>query len=94
MHGITLIPAYMPTHLSVEANHLSLGRVLHLLPCITQAAFHLWSQPEVDLLASSHTSQCQLYYTLANPLLLGALMWNVSTTLGHIRQVVCFLLQL
>ena len=29
-----------------------------------QAAFQLWDQPEVDLLASSLTYQCQLYYIL------------------------------
>ena len=34
-HGITLIPAYIPTHLNVEANYLSWDQMLpewHLLP--------------------------------------------------------------
>ena len=41
-HDITLIPAYIPTHLNVEDNYLSQGQMLpewHLLPQITQAAF-------------------------------------------------------
>ena len=27
-HGITLIPAYIPTHLNVEADYLSWGRMV------------------------------------------------------------------
>ena len=68
--GITFIPAYIPTHLNVEADYLSLDWMLpewHLLPLVAQAAFHLWGLPEVDLLASSHSSQCQHYYTLESP---------------------------
>ena len=60
-HGITLIPAYIPTHFNVEANYMSQGQLLpdwHLLSHIAKAAFKLWSLPEVDLLASSHTTQC------------------------------------
>ena len=43
-HGITLIPAYIPIHLSVEADYLSWDWMLpewHLLPQMVQAAFHL-----------------------------------------------------
>ena len=39
-HGITLIPAYIPTHLNVEANYLSRDWLLlewHLLPWVAQA---------------------------------------------------------
>ena len=78
-HGITLIPAYIPTHLNVEAKYLSQDQMLpewHLLPQVVQAAFHLWGLPEVDLLASSHSTQCQYYYTLVSPLPLGALGLN------------------
>ena len=53
---ITLLPAYIPTHLNVEADFLSWDQLLlkwHLLPQVAQAAFHLWGLPEVDLLASS-----------------------------------------
>ena len=39
-------------------------------------AFHLWGLPEVDLLASSHTTQYQHYYTLETPLPVGALGLN------------------
>ena len=56
-HGVTLIPAYIPTHLNVEANYLSWDWMLpewHLLPQVVQAASHLWGLPEVDLLASCH----------------------------------------
>ena len=70
-HGITLIPAYIPTHLNVEADYLSQGRLVqewYLLPCIAQAAFQLWGQLEMDLLVSSHTNQYQHYYTMKNPL--------------------------
>ena len=75
-HGITLLAAYIPTHLNVQADYLSQDRLLpewHLLPQVAQAAFCLWGLPEVDLLASPHSTQCQHYFTLETPLLLGAL---------------------
>ena len=74
-HGIALIPAYIPTHLNVDANYLSWDWMLpewHLLPQMAEAAFHLWVPPEVDLLASSHSTQCWHYYTLECPLPLWA----------------------
>ena len=43
-HGITLLPAYIPTHLKAEADFLSQDQMLlewHLLPQVAQAAFHL-----------------------------------------------------
>ena len=78
-HSITLITAYIPTHLIVEANYLSWGWLLpewHLLPHIAQATFQLWGLPEVDLLASSCTTQCQQFYILETPLSLGSLGLN------------------
>ena len=75
-HGITLIPACIPTHLNVEASYLSQDWILlewHLLPQVAQGAFHLWGLPEVGLLASFCSTQCQHYYTLESPLPLGAL---------------------
>ena len=78
-HGITLLSAYIPTHLNVEADFLSQDQLLlewHLLPQVAQAAFCLWGLPEVDLLASSRSAQCQHYFTLKTPLLLGALGLN------------------
>ena len=81
-HGITLIQAYMHTHLNLEAYYLLRGRLVlewHLLPCIAQVAFHLWGPSEVDLLVSSPTNQCQQYYTLENPLPLGGLGLNAFT---------------
>ena len=78
-HGITLLPAYIPTHLNVEADFLSKDQMLlewHLLPQVAQAAFCLWGLPEVDLLASSCSTQCQHYFTLETPLPLGALRLN------------------
>ena len=74
-HGITLLPAYIPTHLNVEADYLSWNWLLlewHLLPQVAQAAFCLMVLPEVDLLASSHSTQCQHYFTLDTPLPLGS----------------------
>ena len=75
---VLLISAYIPTHLN--ADYLSSwGQMLsewHLFPQVAQAAFHLWGVPDVDLLASSHTVQCQCYYTLESPLPLGALGLN------------------
>ena len=59
-HGITLIPIYIPTHLNVKADYLSWVWMLpewHLLPQVAQTSFHLWILPEVDLLASSFTTQ-------------------------------------
>ena len=70
-HGITLIPAYIPTHLNVKADYLSQEQLLlewDLLPQVAHAAFHLWGIPEVDLLASSHSAQCQHYFTSETPL--------------------------
>ena len=60
----------------MEADYLSWDWLLpewHLLP---QVAFCLWGLPEVDLLASSHSTQCQHYFTLETPLPLGALGLN------------------
>ena len=78
-HGIILIPAYIASHLNVEADYLSQDQMLpewHLLPWVTQAAFCLWGLPEVDLLGSSHSTQCQHYDTLELPLPVGALGLN------------------
>ena len=78
-HGITFIPAYIPTHLNVEANYLSWDQMLpewHLLLQMAQAAFHLWGLPGVDLLESASSPQCQHYYTLESPLCVGALGLN------------------
>ena len=57
-HGITPIPGYIPAHLNVEAKYLSWGKLVskwHVIPCIMKITFQLWSQLEVDLLASSCT---------------------------------------
>ena len=78
-HGIILLPAYIPTHLNVEADFLSQAQMLSqrdLLPQVAQAAFHLWGLPEVDFLASSCSTQCQHYFTLETPPALGALGLN------------------
>ena len=51
-HGIILLPAYIPTHLNVEADYLSWDQLLlewHLLPQVAEETFHLWGLPEVDL---------------------------------------------
>ena len=92
-HGITLLPAYIPTHLNVEADYLSQDQMLlewHLLPQVAQAAFHIWGLPEVDLLASSCSTQCQLYYTLESPLPLGALGLNAFNHLWMFQVVYMF----
>ena len=78
-HSITFIPAYIPTHLNVEVYYLSQGQLppeWHLFLQVAQAAFPLWGLPEMDLLKSSHTTQCQHYNTLETPLSLGALGSN------------------
>ena len=78
-HGITLLPAYIPIHLNVEADFLSQDWMLpewYLLPQVAQAAFHLWGLPEVDLLASSCSTQWQHYFTFETLLPLGALGLN------------------
>ena len=83
-HGITLLPAYIPTHLNVEADFLSQDQLLpewHLLPQVAQAAFHLWGLPEVDLLVSSHSTQCKHYFTLETLLPVGALGLNAFSHL-------------
>ena len=78
-HGITLIPAYIPTHLKVEADYPFQNWLLlewHLLPEVAQTAFCLWGLPEVDLLAYFCSTQCQHYFTLEIPLPLGVLGVN------------------
>ena len=78
-HGIILISAYIPTHLNVEADYLSWDWMLpewHLLPQVAQAAFCLWGLPEMDLLASSCSTECQHYYILESLLPLGAFGLN------------------
>ena len=62
----------------MEADYLSQDWLLlewHLLPQVAQAALCLWGLPEVDPL-SSHSTQCQHYFTLETPLPLGALGLN------------------
>ena len=90
-HSIILLPAYIPTHLIVEADYLFRDWLLpewHLLPQVTQAMFCLWGLPEVDLLASSCSTQCQHYFTLDTPLPLGALGLNAFSHLLTV-QVSC-----
>ena len=75
-HGITLIPTYIPTHLNVEVDFLSQDQLppeWHLLPQVAHAAFCFWGLLEGDLLVSSHSTQCQHYFTLETPLPLRAL---------------------
>ena len=91
-HGITLIPANIPTHLNMEADYLSWDQMLpewHLLPQVAQEAFCLWGLPEVDLLASSHSTQCQHYYILESPLPLGALGLNAFNHPWDISGKLC-----
>ena len=45
-------------------------------PQVAEAAFHLWGLPDVGLLASSHSTQYQHYYTLESLLPLEALGLN------------------
>ena len=47
--------------------------VWHLFSHIPCAKFWLWGHPEVDLLESWHTFQCQHYYALASPTTSGGL---------------------
>ena len=48
----------------------------HLLPWVAYATFCPGGLPEVDLLASSYSIQCQHYFTLETPLPLGTLGLN------------------
>ena len=78
-HGITLIPACIATPLNVEADYLSQNQLLpecHFLPQVAHAAFHLWGLSEVDILVSSHSTQCQHYFPLETPLPVGAFGLN------------------
>ena len=74
-HGIALILACIPVHLNVGADYILQGRLVpeQHLPSIAGMAFQIWSQPWVDLLAYSHTCQCQHYYKLGHLLPLGAM---------------------
>ena len=73
-HSITIISSYISTNLDAETNYLLWGQFTlkqHLLH-IAYAGFHLCGLPEVNLLASSHTTQCHHFYTLEILLHLGA----------------------
>ena len=62
----------------MKADYVLWGRLVpewHLTH-IVQVVFQLWGQQEVDILASSHTIQCQDYYTLENLVPLGTLGLN------------------
>ena len=75
-HGITLIPAYIPTHLNVEADYLSQNWLLlewHLLPQVAQTAFCLWGLPEVDLLTSFSFYSVPALFHLGNSTTFGGL---------------------
>ena len=52
---------------------------------MAQAAFHLWGLPEVDLLASSCSTQYQHYFTLETLLPLGALALNAFSHLWNFQ---------
>ena len=93
-HGITLIPAYIPTHLNMELDYLWWGRLVPewcLLPHISEVVFQLWGQLEVDLQESSHANQCKQYYTLEIYYLWKPSDWILFIILGHFMWVMCFL---
>ena len=97
MPSITFIPVYIPTHLNVEANYLSLDQLVpkwHLIPHVVQVAYHLWDQLEMNLLASSCTKHGQNYYTLEDPLLLEGLGLNAVNYPWTYQVDMCFLLHL
>ena len=75
----------------MEADYLSWGWLVpkwHLLHHIAQAAFHLWSQPDVDLLASSLANQCQCYYCLESLLPLCTLWLSAFNCPRHMSDKV------
>ena len=82
---------YLPTSIW-KISQVSLVPEWHHLPHTAEAAFQLWGQLGVDLLASSHTNQCQHYYTLENPLSLGVLGLSTFNHPGTFRWVICFIL--
>ena len=80
--GIYLLPVYMPTYLNMDVAYLSQQMLVpgwYLLPYIAEAAFYLWGELEVDLLAALCTNHCLHCYTLENAPPLGALGLNAST---------------
>ena len=93
-HGTTHVQAYILTHLNVEDNYLLQGRLVqecYLPSCVAQVMFQLSSQLELDLLTSPFTDQCQHYYTLGNPLPLGAALGFNTFNHPWIYQVCCTL---
>ena len=62
-HGITFIPAYIPTHLNVEADYLSQGQMFpewHLLsPSCGPSSFSPLGSIQGGLLGASCTIHCQ-----------------------------------
>ena len=76
----------------MEADYLSQDWLLpewHLLPQVAWAAFCLWGLPEVDLLASSHSTQCQHYFTLESLLPLGVLGLNAFSHPQTFQDKLC-----
>ena len=88
-----LLMLYCPTsmwrQIFLSQDQLLLVLEWYFLPQVAQAAFHLWGLPEVDLLASSCSTQCQHYFTLEIQLPVGALglnafsnPWNFQVSYG------------
>ena len=92
-HGITLIPAYIPTHLNVEADYLSQDWLLPDLASSSSGgsgSFFLWGLPEVDLLESpiplgalglnvfNHPWPLQVSYVFPSPALIPLVLSQVS----------------
>ena len=84
MHGITLIPTYIHTHLHVEADCHGEGWFQSaMFFLIAEAKFHLWDQLEVNFLSSLYINECKCYYNLENQLPLGNWSRTFSTILRH-----------
>ena len=88
LHIVNFLSVYFLIHLNVEAEYLSQGRLSpewHICSQIDHVAFQLWGQLEVNLLAFSHTIQCQHYYTLENSIPQGPLRLNALNHPGIFR---------
>ena len=90
---LLLIPTYIPTHLNVEADYLSCGKLVpqwHVFPHIPKAAFQLLGQPEVDVLAFLCTNQGYFDFTVEWPLSPGALGLNAFNHLWKFQACYIF----
>ena len=95
MHGSNHIPAYLPTHINVDADYLSQGRLVpewHLLPHIVCSISMLGSDGGGSVIIFKYKSISGLLHLGKIPLPLGALGMNAFNHTRTFGWVMCLFL--